>query len=170
MKQISKNVNNKSTKRRKTTSGRKGWQKKTHPKFGTSKLEMDFATNFLDKLDVEYQWQFEAKDIGRFYDFYLPNQNLIIEIDGDYWHGNPEMYCEEKLRGHQRRAQKIDEYKDRWALLHGIPIIRIWESDIRKKPTEVMKFLKEKIHTENHNRMLIEEKNKRHNNLMKGVK
>lgn len=56
-------------------------QKKKHPQYGTSKLEEDFAKEFLEKLKVPYQYQFEAKDIGRFYDFYLPQSNLIIEID-----------------------------------------------------------------------------------------
>lgn len=59
--------------------------KKKHPEYGTSNLEDKFVKEFLDKLGVEYIRQFEAKDIKRFYDFYLPNQNLIIEIDGDYW-------------------------------------------------------------------------------------
>lgn len=56
-----------------------------HPKYGTSKLEEDFAHNFLDKLGVEYQYQFEAKEIGRYFDFYLNKSNIIIEVDGDYW-------------------------------------------------------------------------------------
>lgn len=59
--------------------------KKHHPKYGTSKLEEDFANDFLDKLGVEYVYQFEAKDIGRFFDFYLPQEHLLLELDGDYW-------------------------------------------------------------------------------------
>jgi very-short-patch-repair endonuclease len=60
-------------------------RKQIHPQYGTSKLEEDFAHNFLDKLGVKYTYQFEAKDIGRFFDFYLQDENLIIEVDGDYW-------------------------------------------------------------------------------------
>jgi hypothetical protein len=41
--------------------------KKPHPKYGTSKLEEKFAKEFLDKLGVKYETQFEAKDIKRFY-------------------------------------------------------------------------------------------------------
>jgi very-short-patch-repair endonuclease len=58
---------------------------KKKPLFGTSKLEEDFARDFLDKLGVKYIWQFEAKDIKRWFDFYLPEHNLLIEIDGGYW-------------------------------------------------------------------------------------
>ena len=55
-------------------------KKKEHPDYNVSKLEDRFAENFLDKLKVKYVRQFEAKDIGRFYDFYLPDSNLIIEV------------------------------------------------------------------------------------------
>ena len=44
-------------------------EKRKHPEFGTSKLEQDFAKNFLDKLGVKYIWQFEAKEIKRFFDY-----------------------------------------------------------------------------------------------------
>lgn len=58
---------------------------KKHPKYGTSKLEKKFAKEFLEKLGVKYEEQFEAKDIKRFYDFYLPEYRMLIEVDGDYW-------------------------------------------------------------------------------------
>lgn len=80
MKQV---TNRKKIKKDKKVSTHK--KQRNHPLFGTSKLEKDFAEQFLDKLGLEYIWQFEAKDIGRFYDFYLPSHNLLIEIDGGYW-------------------------------------------------------------------------------------
>ncbi len=60
-------------------------KQRKQPLFGTSKLEEDFARDFLEKLEVKYIYQFEAKDIKRWFDFYLPEHNLIIEIDGGYW-------------------------------------------------------------------------------------
>lgn len=59
--------------------------KHKHPQYGTSKLEEDFARDFLDKLGVKYIYQFEAKDIHRYFDFFLQEENLLVEIDGDYW-------------------------------------------------------------------------------------
>lgn len=137
-------------------------RKKIHPKYGTSKLEEYFASEFLDKLGVDYEYQFEAKDIGRFYDFYLKGHNLLIEIDGDYWHGNPEKYGENDLKRHQIRAQRVDEHKNKWALLHGIPLIRIWESDIRKNPSMVMEMLKNELSIQDKKRIIRENKKKRH--------
>lgn len=74
------------TKKNKTIKKKVAAKKqREHPLFGTSKLEEDFASEFLDKLCIEYLYQFEAKDIKRWFDFYLPKHNLLIEIDGGYW-------------------------------------------------------------------------------------
>ena len=152
MKQVTKkkgaSISNKPIKRKRTTAKAKKTVSKVvrkHPKFGTSKLEQDFARDFLDKLKVEYIWQFEAKDIGRFYDFYLPKHNLIIEIDGSYYHSDPRLVKESEMNPMQKHNKRVDEYKDKWALMHGIPVMRIWEKDIRETPSKVMKDLKEKI-------------------------
>ena len=151
---------NKNVPKKKITKKKSG--KRWHPQYGTSKLDEDFASQFLDKLGVKYVYQFEAKDIGRFFDFYLPELNLIVEVDGDFWHGNPDKYQKEELRGHQIRAQRIDEYKTKWALMHSIPILRFWESDIRKNPKKVIKILKETLNIQNEKIRLDENKKKRH--------
>jgi very-short-patch-repair endonuclease len=52
----------------------------------TSSIEMAIA-NLLDALEVEYEPQ---KPIGRYViDFYLPHKNLVVEVDGEYWHQRP---------------------------------------------------------------------------------
>ena len=84
--------------------------KKTTAQYGTSQLERDFARDFLDRMKIKYVYQFEAKNIKRFYDFAvtiydnypfsyevkdginsiiqtdkMPTIGFLIEIDGDYW-------------------------------------------------------------------------------------
>lgn len=140
---------------------------RTLPKFGTSKLEKYFETEFLKKLNINYQWQFEAKDIQRSYDFYLPEHNLLIEVDGDYYHVNPEIYEGKKLTPTQKHDMWVDKLKNEWALLHGIPLLRIWENDIRKNPEKVMKTIKERLRLQNTKIRLEENKNKRHINKLK---
>jgi len=146
---------------------RVGVTKRPHHKFGTSKLEQDFARDFLDKLNIQYVWQFEAKDIGRFYDFYLPKHNLIIEIDGSYYHSDPRLVKEENMNPMQKHNKRVDEYKDKWALAHGIPIMRIWEKDIRETPDKVMKDLKKRLYIQDEKQTITERKNKRHINKIK---
>jgi very-short-patch-repair endonuclease len=147
---------------------------KKKPLFGTSKLEEDFARDFLDKLDVKYVYQFEAKDIGRFYDFAIilntemtTGNILLIEIDGGYYHSDPRVVKEDKLNPMQKHNKRVDELKDKWALLHGIPLLRIWEKDIRENPKGVMKELKKRLYIEDKKVTLTEKKNKRHVNKIK---
>lgn len=140
---------------------------RVHPKYGTSKLEEDFARDFLDKLGVKYIYQFEAKDIGRFYDFYLPEHNLIIECDGSWYHSDPRLVKEEEMNPMQKHNKRVDEYKDKWALMHGIPILRVWEKDIRENPKMVMEELKKRLYIQDKKVTITEKKNKRHVNKIK---
>ena len=147
-----------------------GKLERVHPKFGTSKLEQDFAEQFLDKLGVKYVWQFEAKDIGRFYDFAIYPKGggmILLEIDGGYYHSDPRVVDENNLSPMQKKNKRVDEHKNEWSLMHGIPIRRIWEYDIRHVPSGVMNELKERLYIEDKIQMKINNKNKRHRNILK---
>lgn len=165
-----KKIEGKKPKTRKRLIKPNGKLERNHPKFGTSKLEQDFAEQFLDKLGVKYVWQFEAKDIGRFYDFAIFPEGggmILLEIDGSYYHSDPRVVDENKLSPMQKKNKRVDEHKNEWALLHGIPIMRIWEYDIRNNPSGVMKMLKDRFYMENNIQMKINNKNKRHRNILK---
>ena len=112
-------------------------KKRPHPKYGTSKLEDYFASNFLDVLGVKYVRQYEAKEIGRFYDFYCPEANVILEVDGDYYHSYGLTY--EEKNPMQKHNEWVDRDKDERARSHGIPIQRIREHDRQNDPEKAMK-------------------------------
>jgi len=135
-------------------------KKRPHPKYGTSKLEDYFAENFLDVIGVRYVRQYEAKDIGRFYDFYCEDANVIIEVDGDYYHSYGLKY--EEKNPMQKHNERVDKLKDEWALSNGKPILRFWEHDIRDNPEKVMKTLKEAIGKYTEKQEKIRKKNNRH--------
>lgn len=148
-------------------------QKMNHPKFGTSKLEQDFATEFLDKLGVDYVWQYEAAEIGRLYDFAVKSPGggiILIEIDGSYYHSDPRLVKEEDMSPMQKKNKRVDEIKNQWALMHSIPLIRIWEKDIRENPNMVMDYLKQRLYIENTKQELKIGKNKRHINKLNNLK
>ena len=134
--------------------------KKPHPKYGTSKLETIFETDILKKLKVQYQKQFYAKDIKRYYDFYIPELNVLIEVDGDYYHSYGKIY--EEMTPMQKKNHRVDEIKNEWAALHGYALIRIWEHDIRNNPYKVLEFLKQRFGIENEKQIIKENKKKRH--------
>ena len=134
--------------------------KKPHPKYGTSKLEKKFAKDFLEKLGIRYEEQFEAKDIKRFYDFYLPDYRVLLECDGDFYHSYGKVY--EEMNPMQKRNARVDEIKNEWAALHGYPLIRIWEHDINENPEKVLDMLRERLGVEMEKLKIKENKKKRH--------
>jgi very-short-patch-repair endonuclease len=70
----------------------------------------------LDSLGENYHHQHR---IGKFLvDFYLPDRNLVIEADGDYWHS-------------LERNRKNDIKKDQYMKESQINLVRLKESDIR---------------------------------------
>lgn len=137
--------------------------KRKHPEYGTSKLEDKFASEILDKMGVKYTRQFKAEDIGRYYDFYVKtghNSGILIEVDGSYYHGYGLLH-EEKNRM-QKHNEYVDSVKDAWALKNKIPLVRIWEHDIRERPSQVYRDLKKVIDEFTEKDNLNENKKKRH--------
>lgn len=151
---------------KKRKQARKTSQRKFKPEYGTSKLERDFAVNFLDRFGLRYIYQYRAEGIGRYYDFAVTADknypyetteingvksikqgkqpfkvDFVIEVDGDYYHANPEKVDESKLNPMQQRNRAIDEVKDRWCAMNGVPILRLWENDIRHNPDKVIEKL-----------------------------
>lgn len=119
-----------------------------HPKYGTSKLESRFASEYLDKLGIKYVYQYEAKSIGRFFDFMLlgndkhPAKKCLLEIDGQYFHADPRLYEDKDLNAMQRRNRRVDEVKNHYCSMNGIPLIRISEYDLNHTPDEVLAWLR----------------------------
>ena len=73
-------------------------------------------------------------------DFCFPQKKIIIEVDGDFWHGNPDKFPDvTKLHKHQLKGIGRDKSKN--AYISKIDngswtLLRFWESDIKK---DVMK-------------------------------
>ena len=170
-------------KRKKTSTTKK----KKHKDYGTSKLELFFAKEYLDKLGLKYIYQFEAKDMKRFYDFAImstdkkdyimetkdslksvkqdgqtPFIDLLIEIDGGYYHADPRIVKEGKLNPMQKHNKFVDKLKDTWAGMHCIPLLRLWEEDIRNNHKFVMNEIKKYVKDCSKKRQIKENKNKPH--------
>jgi very-short-patch-repair endonuclease len=88
----------------------------------------------LDRLGLKYTYQFFINDgeLCRSYDFKLKRRPIIIEADGDYWHGNPNTthHCPSV-----NDIQENDKLKEKMAEERGYKVIRFWESDVKKDPT-----------------------------------
>ena len=67
----------------------------------------------------------------------------------------------------QKHNKRVDELKNKWALMHGIPLMRIWEKDIRENPNQVMEMLKKRLYLQDKKVEVRVNKNKRHINKIK---
>ena len=92
---------------------------------------------------------------------------LLLEVDGTYHHSDPRVVSEDKMNPMQKRNRRVDEYKNKWALEHGIPLLRIWEKDIRENPKLVMDTLMKRLYIVNEVVLNNEKLKKRHVNKIK---
>lgn len=74
-------------------------------------------------------------------DFYLPDCNTVLEVLGDYWHGNPSKYSYDKLTDKQKKNKMKDEIKKSTFESNNIPCLMIWENDIYKDVHNCLKNL-----------------------------
>jgi very-short-patch-repair endonuclease len=72
----------------------------------------------------------------KIFDYYLTDSNTLIEIDGDYWHGNPEIY--EEFNKMQKRTKKRDIDKKNIALGRGYNFLQFWEKDLNENKQDVV--------------------------------
>lgn len=110
----------------------------------TSKLEKEVAL-ILDNLKIKYIQWFYAKDIKAFYDFYIPIKNIIIEVDGDFWHCNPNTKFALPEYKTQEKNIKRDKQKNKWAKDNGFKLLRFWEYDIKNNPQQIIETLKTEL-------------------------
>jgi G:T-mismatch repair DNA endonuclease (very short patch repair protein) len=66
------------------------------------------------------------------YDFRVKDTNILIEVQGDYWHANPKIYTKpDELTERQLFKIEQDKKKAKFAANHGYRILYIWEQDIK---------------------------------------
>lgn len=100
-----------------------------------SKLEKRVSSAIVS-LGIPFETQLA---IGRFrYDFYFKKLNLILEVNGDYWHASPYKYNYDqiiKFPYGERTAQEVwdkDKIKKDFAESKGFQVYTIWENDLNK--------------------------------------
>jgi very-short-patch-repair endonuclease len=77
---------------------------------------------------------------GKIYDYFISDSNILCEVDGDYYHANPEKYTE--LNEMQKRIAKRDKRKNIIASGLGYGLVRFWESDILSSPELIKQRLR----------------------------
>jgi very-short-patch-repair endonuclease len=96
--------------------------KRANPFRRKSKFEL-MAENILKGANIPFETQFRSRDRilsqYRFFDIYIPSMNLLVELDGEYWHTKPD------------RIQ-IDEAKIAWARDNSFKILRLSDREFSR--------------------------------------
>jgi len=79
---------------------------------------------------LELKIKFETQKVvsGKIFDFFIPEKNTIVEVDGSYWHGYGKTLTE--MNDVQRKAYHNDKKKDLIAKTAGYEIVRVWEHEL----------------------------------------
>ena len=100
--------------------------------------------NILNELHIEFESEYPIYfcHTWKVYDMRI-GDSILIEVDGDYWHGNPEKAKVSQF--HLLKNKKNDLMKDFIAKKNGFNLLRFWESDVHNAKDLVVKRLLEAI-------------------------
>jgi very-short-patch-repair endonuclease len=101
------------------------------PRKRNSKAELAFMSKMIEVHGEGVIHKHRVDGIDHEFDFYVPSENILVEFDGDYWHGNPERY---ELTSRMKRQFRIDESFTRAAEKLGYVVKRVWESEALNYP------------------------------------
>jgi G:T-mismatch repair DNA endonuclease (very short patch repair protein) len=75
-------------------------------------------------------------------DFYLPENNTVLEVYGDYWHGNPSIYpTRDLLNETQKQNINRDQKRRHYLKQKGYNFAYVWEKQIKENPDILLKLL-----------------------------
>lgn len=111
-------------------------------------LELKFE-DLLKSLNIDFISQYTM--CGYNFDYYVPKNNIIIEVDGDFWHCNPKKFPNGPIYKSQYITIKNDKKKDLICEnTKNIILLRFWESDINQNPQMIIDKLIEYIQPVSH--------------------
>lgn len=116
------------------------------PKYTTSKQE-SIVKDQLIKNNIKYFQHMWVKDISYKYqcDFFIPEFNIIIECDGDYWHNYP-------------YGNKRDHIRNKEMIKEGYIVLRFWEHEINNKDFILNNKILKNYYKKKESRLLYESK------------
>ncbi len=111
-----------------------------------TKLELKFQEllnkmGLIENIDYKYQHQLSSA----IFDFFILKLNVLIEIDGDFHHCNPDSIHKIPIYPIQIKTVGNDIRKNLIAEQHNIKLLRFWELDIKNNPESVILNLKTEL-------------------------
>lgn len=100
------------------------------------------VNDILNSMNIEYVREYS---IGYYFaDNFLKTYNLVIEVMGDYWHGNPLKFNEKRYGLNHIQSNTILKDKQKKTYLLNkcdIPILYLWESDIKSDSGKMIQLI-----------------------------
>lgn len=117
------------------------------------RMNMTSPEKKMEKLlkDMEVMHDMQKILGGFIYDFCIPEHRILIEVDGDYFHGHPDKYKKEDLNHLQKKIKRNDIQKDLMAKGCKYVLMRFWECDINDNIEEVKSRIAEHINKSSEN-------------------
>ena len=119
---------------------------KTPRKFSSSSKPEKEIEGILKKLKIDVKRTYKVNEY--ICDIYIPNLNLIIEYNGDYWHCNPKKFNKDYLHPHKKKTSEEIWNEDKLRIdnirKYGYNLEVVWESDYKGKTT-LQKIIKKYV-------------------------
>ena len=106
-----------------------------YPYFGIPVIN---ASKFNCHINYKFNWYLRNQNVCKQYDFKIGN--ILLEVDGDYWHGGPGV---EKSWYGVAETKIKDNIKNQVAISNGYKILRIWESEINNNTEIIINKIRE---------------------------
>ncbi len=73
-------------------------------------------------------------------DFVCPDSQLVLRVQGDFWHANPALYAEDNLTAIQQHNIRQDKHAKIFLEKNGWIVQDVWESDIYWRRDKVIEL------------------------------
>ena len=114
-----------------------------------SKPQRDLYNNLSELYKCKLETLLPFHSVRYFADIFIPDNNIVIEFMGNYWHCNPLMYKEDywhkKKCQYARDVWESDKIRKETLEKLGYIVYYVWESDYTRDKETVIRTLKEKI-------------------------
>lgn len=104
-----------------------------------------------NKIEIKVEQELKNLGLSKFeysvifggyqFDFGFKQHKILLEVQGDYWHGNPNIYKE--LNSVQVHKKQKDILKAEIANKHGFKLFYIWEQEINNGNFSILHKIKE---------------------------
>jgi len=110
---------------------------------GLNKLELA-GREILNEIGIEFNEQILI--CNKFLvDVFIPDKNIVIQWDGDYWHGNPIKLKDGMPDKRQTRRMNFDKSQDTYMIKAGYTVLRFWEHDVKNNKNKIYEDIKRAI-------------------------